>query len=84
MKFLLVLSLSLSSLSVFAHDHDKGPSLEDAKAKILAHLEKRISHINETKTCVSAATSKEALKVCKDNMRSKGKAMRDEAKNKKK
>lgn len=83
MKFLLVLSLCLGTLTAIAHDHEGG-TFEDAKAKTLAHLDERIAHINTTKSCVSAATTKEALKECKKQMHDSGKSMRKEWKAEKK
>jgi hypothetical protein len=64
MKFLLVAFLCLGSVSAFSAEE----SFEEMKAKMTAHLDQKITHINEAKACVSAATTSEALKDCKKKM----------------
>lgn len=43
----------------------EGKSLEDIKTRILESLTKRISELEEAKTCIKSANSKEDLKACK-------------------
>ena len=83
MKKILIVALCLTSLSVFADDSSKEMNFADAKAKMLAHLDERIAHVNKAKECVNAATTKEALKACRDQMHQEGKAMRGDWKAKK-
>jgi glycyl-tRNA synthetase beta subunit len=78
MKLLLVLLLSFTSVSVLAENHEKGKSFEENKAIFISHLDKRIGHLNEAKVCASAATTKEALKACRKNLKAQSKAMKAE------
>lgn len=74
MKKILLVALVLSSFAAFADHHEE--NFDQAKAKFLAHLDQRAEHINKAKTCVSAATTKEALKACRQQMKAEGEAMR--------
>ncbi len=60
MKSLLVLlAFVFCSTSVFAE-----PDLAAAKAEMTAHLDQRIAHLNEAKTCIANATQREDMKKC--------------------
>ena len=77
MKILSVF-ICLFSFAVWADHHDEkgGKTFEEKKSKMLEHFEKRISHLNEGKSCVSSATDEAALKACHQKM----KGLREEMK----
>ncbi len=66
MKKILLAITCLSSLSVFADDamKDDGKNFEEKKSMMLSFVEQRIANLNEHKTCIQAASDKEALKAC--------------------
>lgn len=87
MKKLLVTGLCLFSLAAFADHHeedDKGKTFEEKKANMLQHIDKRISNMNEMKSCVSAAADKDALKACREKMKEYREDMKDKWQEKKK
>jgi hypothetical protein len=71
MKMLLIF-ICVISVSVWAdhHEEKEGKTFEEKKAKMLEHFEKRISHLNEGKSCVSSAKDEEGLKACHQKMKS--------------
>lgn len=82
MKFILIFSLMLSSLAVFA-DHHEGHEKGDfatKKAKLLTHLEEKGNHVEESKSCVSSATDDAALKACHEKMKAYHKANKEKRK----
>lgn len=83
MKFLLVLTLCLGSVGAFADEHMEGKTFEEKKARFTQHLDERLAHVNEAKSCVAAATDEAGLKACKEKMRAHGKEMRNQWKAKK-
>jgi hypothetical protein len=82
MKKFIVLSICFLSLNSIADHHDEkgGKTFEEKKAMALAGIEKRISFINETKACVSAASNESGLKACREKMKSERKAWRENKK----
>ncbi len=82
MKFLLMAVLCLGSLSSFADEHE-GKTFEEKKAKMTQHLDERLAHINEAKSCVSGASDEAALKGCREKMKEHGKEMKESWKAKK-
>lgn len=74
MKWLLV-SVLMFSFSAFADHHEE--KLEEVKSKLISHLDQRITHLQATKSCVSSANDKDALKACKKKMKEGGKEMRE-------
>jgi hypothetical protein len=63
MKFLFISLLIVSPLLA-----DENPqNLEEAKQRILANIEERITSMQSHKSCVQAATSKEQIKSCHDS-----------------
>jgi hypothetical protein len=82
MKFFMF-ATCLASLSLFADDTSKELKIEEVKSKMISHLDQRIEHINKTKSCVSSATTKDAIKTCREQMREEGKAMKDAWKSRK-
>lgn len=85
MKTLLAIALCLGSFSSFADMHEmEGKTFEEKKAKMTEHLDKKISHLNESKSCVSSATDEAGLKACKKKMWEEKKAMKEKWKEMKK
>jgi hypothetical protein len=62
----LLLALALFSTVSFAEDN---ANFEEHKKEILTKIDKRIAMMNEHKSCVSACTSQEALKKCREGMK---------------
>jgi hypothetical protein len=79
MKALVLCSIFFMSFSALADKHDgmEGKTFEEKKAKALEGIEKRLSFINETKTCVTAATDENALKACREKMKAHRKTMKE-------
>ena len=72
MKSLLCTAILLGSLHVYADHHKeamKGKTFEEKKSHMLGKIDKRISHLNEMKTCVTSATTEEGMMSCHDKMR---------------
>lgn len=87
MKFFAILTLSMISYSAFADEKN----FAKAKEMTLTNIDKRITLIQEHKTCVAAAAERSALKAChkKHNadmkgLRSDRKTMKEQFKNEKK
>jgi|GEM_PF-2365972 len=64
MKFLLITTLIMS---VAYADEKKEPNLDEVKQKIAAHIDQKISALQAHKGCVQGASSKEALKDCRQS-----------------
>lgn len=73
MKLLMI--FALLSTSVFAEE-----DLSKAKEHMTASLDKRIALMQEAKSCVAAATTKEALKACRTQMKEKRQGLKEEMK----
>lgn len=95
MKFILIATLALASVSSFANMHEKGEkmhkdmmkkmdsmSFEDAKKWKMDMLTQKKSMINEEETCVNSATDKAGLKKCSEEMHSKMEGMMKDQKKK--
>lgn len=91
MRFILIATLALASMSSFANMHEKGEkmhkdmmkkmdsmSFEDAKKWKMDMLTQKKTMINEEETCVNAAKDKAGLKKCSEEMHSKMESMREE------
>jgi hypothetical protein len=76
MKVLLLALAFLSTVS-FADDN---ANFEEHKKEILSHIDKKISMLNEHKTCVSSASSKDDLKKCHEGMKEDREVMKKEHK----
>jgi len=72
--FTTVILLALCS-SVSAND---GEMLSKVKMQATANIDKRISYLQELKSCVSAATDKEGMKKCRADHKTKVKTLKDE------
>ncbi len=75
MKFVFI-ALALAT-SAFAQDQQ---NLEAAKARTAQHLEARISNLQSAKSCVSSASSREALKGCQEKLKSDMQSLREKYK----
>ena len=77
MKFATI-AFVLFSFSAMAQDKEV---LSKAKELMTSNIDQRISILQETKSCVSAAESKEQLKECRQKMHSKMKDLKEDIKN---
>lgn len=93
MKFILVATLALASLSSFANMEKKheemmkkmdSMSFEDAKKWKMDMLTQKKTMINDEEMCVNSAKDKAGLKKCSDEMHSKMESMMKSDMNKKK
>lgn len=91
MKYILIATLALASVSSFANMEKKhkemqkkmdSMSFEDAKKWKMDMLTQRKSMINDEETCVSAATDKAGLKKCTQETHSKMEHMMKDQKKK--
>lgn len=64
MKFLAAVFLLSLSPSLLADEHDK--PFDQLKEQKLSNIDKRMTYLNELKSCVTAATNKETVKSCHD------------------
>jgi hypothetical protein len=87
MKFFAIVILSMISYSAFADEEN----FAKAKEMMLTNIDKRISFIQEHKSCVSSAAEKTALKACHEkhntnmqSLRSERKTMKEEFKSERK
>lgn len=65
MKRPVILMGLMASLGCVANE----PSFETHKSEVLKHIEERITKMNEHKTCVTNASSQDALKQCRESMK---------------
>ncbi len=77
MKSLILCSILFTSLSTFAE-----ADIEKVKTEATARMDKRIAMLQEAKTCVAAATTKEAVRTCQKNLREDHNEMKNEMKGK--
>lgn len=83
MKTLISLMLILSStLASYAADTDMAAKQKErfAKAKSMAeaNIDKRISALQQTKSCISGANDKNALRKCRQEAKQRNQALRQE------
>jgi biopolymer transport protein ExbB/TolQ len=64
----LFIAMSLSSVSVLAAGEDTA-DFEKRKTEALSHIDQMIQKLQETRTCLSAATDREGMKKCRGGMR---------------
>ena len=62
----IFLGLSTGLFVVFGALAQEGDQFAQHKAEMLANIDKHISHLQENRNCVNAATSKEAVKKCQE------------------
>ena len=72
----LILILALISFSALAKEHEgkhnkelSPEQLAKIKEHAVANIDKRITILNEAKSCISGASSQEALKQCRMNQK---------------
>ncbi len=53
-------------MSVPLWANEKEENVNEMKAKLTERLDKRISQLQETKSCIASATTKEDLKKCRE------------------
>ncbi|MCB0378948.1 MAG: hypothetical protein KDD33_10685 [Bdellovibrionales bacterium] len=77
---LVVASIFLISPNLYAKGgmKDKKPNMEEHKAKVLENLEKRISSLNEFKSCVNGAKEQGDIKNCRKAHQDRIKDLRPE------
>lgn len=73
MKSVLVLIVMVCSFSAFAE-----PDMATVKAEMTAHLDKRITNLQEAKNCISNAASREDIKICHAALKEDRMEMRQE------
>lgn len=79
MKTLLVSVLMFSSLAFADQKEEK---FQEVKSNLTSHLDQRIAHLQEVKSCVSAAKDRDALKACRKKMKEVRKEMKSNWKEK--
>ncbi|MFY7994643.1 MAG: hypothetical protein ACOVP4_15195 [Bacteriovoracaceae bacterium] len=77
MKF-MSLVLLVFSFSVFAEGD--GEMFQKGKAMMLSNMDKRISILQESKSCISSASNRDQMKACRDQMKAKMKEIKEDAK----
>lgn len=77
--FMTILCL-VPSLSQAKDPAMKAKRFEENKARILQNIDTRIGYINQFKSCVSGATSKDQMKSCRQDHKSKMQAFQAENK----
>lgn len=58
----------------------QGLNIEEKKAKMISHIDERLKTLQEARTCVEAAKTKDDLKKCMQNIRAEKKELREEMK----
>lgn len=81
MKMILMASLCVFSMTAFAEEQKE--RFEEMKKNLSSQIEERIGHLQEAKSCVNAATDREALKACREKMKEHRKEMREDWQKKK-
>lgn len=80
--FCLVILFFSIPLSAEEKGKGKGKYFQEAKAAATSNLDKRIQHLQETKSCVSGSSDHKALKACRAAARKKGESLKAEMKEK--
>jgi hypothetical protein len=80
MKFLLIATLIMS---VAYADEKKEANLDEVKQRIAANIDQKISALQAHKGCVQGASSKEALRECRNSHKAAMKKLHEENKGEK-
>lgn len=72
------------AISLADNDEHKGKNIEDVKSHILNKMDKKISILNTFKSCVSSASSHDAIKSCRQQKKESMKAIKGDHKGKRK
>jgi hypothetical protein len=65
-------------------EKNKGKNIEEIKSHILSKMDKKISILNDFKSCVSSADSHDAIKSCRKQKKESMKAIKSKHKGKRK
>lgn len=86
MKLIIGLALSLFTVGAMANKDKNWDKMtfDQQKQMMTEKLDKKSAMIQESRSCVNEAGSKDALKTCKEEMKEERQAMKDEWKDKKK
>lgn len=84
MKVLVAVLFLLLSVNSLAEEKGSGEKFQKAKSMMLEKIEKRISNLQDVKSCVSSASNKEALKSCREKMKAHRAEMKEQRKDWKK
>ena len=77
----IILFLAITCIaSVGSAEDKKKMNLEERKAKVSGFIDKRISSLNEFKTCVGAVTEKGGIKACRKANKARMAAIKEERK----
>jgi hypothetical protein len=86
-KLLLILAMVFLIQNMTNADEGKGKRFEEKKGRVLENIGKKIGFLNNFKTCVTSASSREELKSCRmtnkkimEEFRSAKKANKEERK----
>lgn len=85
MKLFILTLFSVSTLATGNGEVNKEQREEmfnKMKSEILKDIDKRISYMQENKTCINSASSRDDLKNCREAVESKMEALREERKQK--
>lgn len=77
MKFM---TMALLALSFSAFAEGDGEMFKKHKDMVVANMEKRIGILQESKSCISAATNKDQLHACRQKMKESMKGIKDDSK----
>jgi hypothetical protein len=80
LKWALIITFLVSLTPIHADANMKKENFAKVKSGALANLDKRIKHLQETKSCVSSSSDRKALKECRKSARKRGEALRSEFK----
>jgi len=80
MKVFVAVLFLLLSVGVQAEEKGSGEKFQKAKSMMLEKIEKRISNLQDVKSCVSSASNKEALKECRKKMKAHKAEMKEQRK----
>lgn len=85
-KMIVVLAVLFifPAISLADEEENKGKNIEDIKSHILQKMDKKISILNNFKSCVSSASSHDAIKSCRQQKKESMKAIKGEHKGKRK
>ena len=72
------------AISLADNDEHEGKNIEDLKSHILNKMDKKISILNTFKSCVSSASSHDAIKSCRQQTKEPMKAIKRDHKGKRK
>jgi Skp family chaperone for outer membrane proteins len=85
-KWTMILFALLTQFAFAADDADskKKEHFQKAKAMAIENIEGRIDDLQKTKSCISSASDREAIKSCRSEAKKRVQAMREKNKAKRK